>query len=408
MASYTTGQAGGQVQPLTNIPAEYTADALELARAQRMAQMLSSAPMAEGQMVSGRYVAPSWTQNLAQLANAATGAYFGNQAEEKQLKLAEKLRQDKLMTQQGIMEAIDKGDTKKALAIASSRPEYSREFIAPLMANVIPKAPTPPAPTTEMQNFQFAKERGEIPKGMTFLGYQTYMKQVGKEATEKPPMGYRFMPDGSLEAIKGGPADMKTQAKEAGAGDVSTEIIKLKDSYDKLFAGGGITDPSLKVGSNIMGKISSSAIGQTVGSTLGTRNATERDKIAQSRPLLMGAIMKATGMSAKQIDSNAELKLWLSTATDPNKSYEANIEALQNIENLYGVTALQRQAVAPNFNAPKPNAPSASNAPTANAPAKPATPKMFSNQADLDKAIREKKVEKGDKVTVNGVTGTLQ
>ena len=408
MPSYTTGQAGGQVQPLSNIPAEYTADALELARAQRMAQMLSSAPTPEGQMVSGRYVAPSITQNLAQLANAAAGAYFGNQAEQKQLKLAEKLRQDKLMTQEGIMEAINKGDTKKALAIASSRPEYSREFIAPLMANVIPKAPTPPAPTTEMQNFEFAKSRGEIPKGMTFLGYQAYMKQVGKEDKEKAPMGYRFLPDGSLEPIKGGPADMKTQAKVAGAGDVSTEIIKLKDSYDKLLAGGGITDPSLRVGSNIMGKISSSAVGQTVGSTLGTRNATERDKIAQSRPLLMGAIMKATGMSAKQIDSNAELKLWLATATDPNKSYEANIEALQNIENLYGVTALERQAVAPTFDNKKPNAPSASNVPTANAPAKPATPKVFSSQADLDKAIREKKVEKGDKVTVNGVTGILQ
>jgi hypothetical protein len=372
MPSYTTGQAGGQVQPLSNIPAEYTADALELARAQRMAQMLSSSQMPEGQMISGRYVAPSWTQQLAQLANAATGAYFGNQAEEKQLKLAEKLRQDKSMTQQGIMEAIDKGDTKKALAIASSRPEYSKEFIAPLMANVIPKAPTPPAPTTEMQNFMFAKERGEIPKNMGFLGYQAYMKQVGREDKEKAPMGYRFLPDGSLEPIKGGPADMKTQAKVAGAGDVSTEIIKLKDSYDKLLAGGGITDPSLKVGSNIMGKISSSAVGQTVGSTLGTRNATERDKIAQSRPLLMGAIMKATGMSAKQIDSNAELKLWLSTATDPNKSYEANIEALQNIENLYGVTALERQAVAPNFNNNKPNAPSAPNAP--NAPTKPNAP----------------------------------
>ena len=368
MASYTTGQAGGQVQPLTNIPAEYTADALELARAQRMAQMLSSAPMAEGQMVSGRYVAPSWTQSLAQLANAATGAYFGNQAEEKQLKLAEKLRQDKLMTQQGIMDAIDKGDTKKALAIASSRPEYSKEFIAPLMANVIPKAPTPPAPTTEMQNFQFAKERGEIPKGMTFLGYQTYMKQVGKEATEKAPMGYRFLPDGSLEAIKGGPADMKTQAKVAGAGDVSTEIIKLKDSYDKLFKGGGITDPSLSGYKNLVAKASTTPLGQGFASTFGTQNATERDKISQSRPLLMGAIMRATGMSAKAIDSNAELKLWLATATDPTKSYEANIEALQNIENLYGVTALERQAVAPTFNPNKPNtqnAPSAPNTPSA-------------------------------------------
>jgi hypothetical protein len=368
MASYTTGQAGGQVQPLTNIPAEYTADALELARAQRMAQMLSSAPMAEGQMVSGRYVAPSWTQSLAQLANATAGAYFGNQAEEKQLKLAEKLRQDKLMTQQGIMDAIDKGDTKKALAIASSRPEYSKEFIAPLMANVIPKAPTPPAPTTEMQNFQFAKERGEIPKGMTFLGYQTYMKQVGKEATEKAPMGYRFLPDGSLEPIKGGPADMKTQAKVAGAGDVSTEIIKLKDSYDKLFKGGGITDPSLSGYKNIVAKASTTPLGQGFASTFGTQNATERDKISQSRPLLMGAIMRATGMSAKAIDSNAELKLWLATATDPTKSYEANIEALQNIENLYGVTALERQAVAPTFNPNKPNAqnaPSAPNTPSA-------------------------------------------
>lgn len=368
MPSYTTGQAGGQVQPLSNIPAEYTADALELARAQRMAQMLSSAPMAEGQMVSGRYVAPSWTQSLAQLANAATGAYFGNQAEEKQLKLAEKLRQDKLMTQQGIMDAIDKGDTKKALAIASSRPEYSKEFIAPLMANVIPKAPTPPAPTTEMQNFQFAKERGEIPKGMTFLGYQTYMKQVGKEATEKAPMGYRFLPDGSLEAIKGGPADMKTQAKVAGAGDVSTEIIKLKDSYDKLFKGGGITDPSLSGYKNLVAKASTTPLGQGFASTFGTQNATERDKISQSRPLLMGAIMRATGMSAKAIDSNAELKLWLATATDPTKSYEANIEALQNIENLYGVTALERQAVAPTFNPNKPNtqnAPSAPNTPSA-------------------------------------------
>ena len=56
---------------------------------------------------------------------------------------------------------------------------------------------------------------------------------------------------------------------------------------------------------------------------------------------------------------------------------------------MYGVTALQRQAVAPNFNAPKPNAPSASNAPTANVPAKPATPKVFASQADLDKAIAD-------------------
>jgi len=93
MASYTTGQAGGQVQPLTNIPSAYQADALELARAQRLAQMLSSQELPQGQMVSGRYVAPSWTQNLAQLANAATGAYFADKAETQQQALAKKIRE---------------------------------------------------------------------------------------------------------------------------------------------------------------------------------------------------------------------------------------------------------------------------------------------------------------------------
>jgi len=138
--AFTTGQAGGQLQQLAALPAEYSADTQELARAQRLANMLSSTPMPEGQMVSGRFVPPSWTQQLAGLVNAGTGAYFANEAEEKQTKLANKLREDRLGTQQGVMDAINKGDTKTALAIASSRPEFAKEFIAPLMANVIPKA----------------------------------------------------------------------------------------------------------------------------------------------------------------------------------------------------------------------------------------------------------------------------
>jgi hypothetical protein len=386
----------------------YQPEILGMDRQRKLAEMLiaQGQQQPQGQMVGNRFIPVAPTQNLANLFNTALGAYGLYDADKKALDLAEKLRQDKLMTQEGIMTALDKGDTKKALAIAASRPEYSKEFIAPLMANVIPKAPTPPAPTTEMQNFEFAKSRGEIPKGMTFLGYQAYMKQVGKEPTEKAPMGYRFLADGSLEPIKGGPADMKTQAKVAGAGDVSTEIMKIKNSYDKLFTGGGITDPSLSKTQNIAAKASSSTIGQALGSTFGTQNATERDKISQSRPLLMGAIMKATGMSAKQIDSNAELKLWLSTATDPNKSYEANMAALENIENLYGLTALERQAVSPTFSPNKPSAPNAPSAPSA--PNAPASAKSYSSQADVQKAIAEGKLKKGDKVTVNGVTGTIQ
>jgi hypothetical protein len=68
----------------------------------------------------------------------------------------------------------------------------------------------------------------------------------------------------------------------------------------------------------------------------GTTNQKQRDIILQARPLLLRSIMQATGMSAKNLDSNAELKLWLSTATDPTKGYEANTEALNNIARKYG------------------------------------------------------------------------
>jgi hypothetical protein len=106
--AFTTAQAGGQVQPTANIPAEYQGDALELARAQRLAQMLSSQQMPEGQMVSGRFVAPSWTQQLAGLVNAGTGAYYANQVEKQNIELAKKIREgetsalaDYMATKQG-------------------------------------------------------------------------------------------------------------------------------------------------------------------------------------------------------------------------------------------------------------------------------------------------------------------
>ena len=48
----------------------------------------------------------------------------------------------------------------------------------------------------------------------------------------------------------------------------------------------------------------------------------------------MTTIMQAMGLSAKQLDSNAELKLWLSAATDPTLDLEANRDALNNLERM--------------------------------------------------------------------------
>ena len=155
----------------------------------------------------------------------------------------------------------------------------------------------------------------------------------------KVPMGYRYTPEGNLEPIPGGPADAKANAaaeqKAVGAAGLDTTLATLRSAYDRLETGGGITSTKKSAMSNIGSAISSSGIGQMAGKMVGSENQSARNDVAMSRPALLASLMKATGMSAKQIDSNAELKLWLTTATDPTLDVEANRRALDSIESRY-------------------------------------------------------------------------
>jgi hypothetical protein len=66
----------------------------QILRQQRMAEMLMQQPTPQGQMISGRYVAPSFTQNLASLANAYVGRRNLEKADQAQIDLAKQLRAD--------------------------------------------------------------------------------------------------------------------------------------------------------------------------------------------------------------------------------------------------------------------------------------------------------------------------
>jgi hypothetical protein len=173
----------------------------------------------------------------------------------------------------------------------------------------------------------------------------------------KPPSGYRYTPEGNLEQIPGGPADLKRQAQLEGGGTVDTVVADLRDMYTQLDEGGGITTTKNRWGSNLGAGLQSSATGQTTGKMFGTDNQSLRNTVAQKRPLLLQAIMKATGMTAKQMDSNTELKLYLSTATDPQLDLETNRRALDMIEKLYGSGAGNAPIAPGNDN--KPNKPPA-------------------------------------------------
>ena len=138
-------------------------------------------------------------------------------------------------------------------------------------------------------------------------------------------------------------AAKERQGQIEGKANVGEQIQGLREQYNVLNQNMAIPSEQNRWGSNLGAKLSSTGVGQWLGQVGGTQSATARDVIRMSRPGLMQSIVKASGMSAKQIDSNAELKLMLDQATDPTAGYEANIKALNNLDKRFGLSPQSQQ-----------------------------------------------------------------
>ena len=166
----------------------------------------------------------------------------------------------------------------------------------------------------------------------------------------KPRLVRREEAVGATPWAAGSAQDKKQEQVESGRATVNSLVATLRDQYEQLGKAGGITDPSKGAVSNIGAGIASSGLGQFTGRVLGTQNQSLRNQIMQQRPLLLNAIKQATGMSAKQMDSNAELKLYLAASTDPTLDIKANLAALDKIDELYGLGEQAGSAPAPTPN----------------------------------------------------------
>lgn len=129
------------------------------------------------------------------------------------------------------------------------------------------------------------------------------------------------------------------QQQDLGRQQVSSVIGDIGKYYDDLNRVGGTVNPENNAIENAAAYTGNSLVGQEFGKIAGTKNQSMRNKIEQSRPLLINAIRKATGMSAKAMDSNTELQFYLKAATDPTLDVKANKAALKNLEEIYGLGA---------------------------------------------------------------------
>jgi hypothetical protein len=131
---------------LGNLPPELYEQQQNLNRQQQMAQMLiqQGQQQPQGQMISGRYVAPSIFQNLAGLAQTGVGAYLQNKGDKQALELAEKLRGTRMSEIEAINQAIANKDWNKAQQLINySETGVGKEMLPRLMERNIPDVQKP-------------------------------------------------------------------------------------------------------------------------------------------------------------------------------------------------------------------------------------------------------------------------
>ena len=125
-------------------------------------------------------------------------------------------------------------------------------------------------------------------------------------------------------------------------------LDQLAGYYDVLKAkGAAVSSESGNPLANIVAGVRGTMPGEAIEGLLGTKAQTARDAIRMTRPMIVASLKEALGLSAQQLNSNKELQLWLDAATDPTKSYEANMDALNNLARVtgtnktYGASAAQ-------------------------------------------------------------------
>jgi len=132
---------------------DFNPELQDVSRQRKLADLLMAQGMQQpqGQMISGYYVAPSWSQQLAPMANILAGQAVGERADTQQTKLAEALRTQGDAAAQDVMQTYQQ-NPQAALAKATQLQQYPQvKALLPQLSKVAISEPT-----TSMQEFQGA------------------------------------------------------------------------------------------------------------------------------------------------------------------------------------------------------------------------------------------------------------
>ena len=244
----------------TMSPEDYAAQQ-QINRQQQYASMLmQNNQQPTGQMISGRYVAPSWAQMLNPVANMLAGAYIGKQSDTEAAKLAERIRAGKATKEAEITDYITgtpdvvtelagpyagkvpmpvavkegtKPDLAAALKAINTNNPYGagKEFLPHLAGSFVPKTPE------DVARYKYA----QTPEGGGFRG--NYTQWVDFENNSKRPITNNIVNTGQRgfeNTLKLG-ENWKNEPIYKAHQEVSQAFKQVNNALDRNDAAGDLT-----------------------------------------------------------------------------------------------------------------------------------------------------------------------
>ena len=211
----------------------------QILRQQKMAEMLMQQGMQQpqGQMVSGRYVAPSIFQNLAGLANVYMGQRGIEKAEKAQLDMAKAIRQGDIAATADFMSTRQGKPAEMYPAQAGPMPDggniplqESKAAIAPNPQAAYANLAVDPRASARLQNIGLNKMFAD-PEGFTLAEGATRVERQpdgslkvvasGGDKTSPEYKNYLLATKDPINPYKGSFVDYQTMLKKAGASSVN-------------------------------------------------------------------------------------------------------------------------------------------------------------------------------------------
>ena len=175
-----------------------------------------------------------------------------------------------------------------------------------------------------------SQERGDILQGILqqpniSIGAQ----EPGTVTTVNPRTG-----EATVRQVGVNPKAEKERLAKISAGSLLDEVTS---DYARLQEMGAIRDSDKSAFANIGSYFSSSKVGQEFGKAIGTQEQVVRDKINQAVPLLIQEFKNATGMTAAQMNSDADVRLVKDAVGNASSDIQVALATMRRLQNRMGV-----------------------------------------------------------------------